>query len=78
MNEELSTELKETVQVADHQKTINDLEAQLETLRRSEQVAEQQIRELEEEVRNLRTLEEVKVILVFFIVTVLQYLFPLE
>lgn len=41
------------------QHTIHDLEEQLETLSRSERLAQQRIKQLEEEVRNLRNLEEV-------------------
>jgi predicted RNase H-like nuclease (RuvC/YqgF family) len=41
------------------QQTIHDLEEQLDTLSRSERLAQQRIKQLEEEVRNLRNLEEV-------------------
>ena len=47
-------EQKETLQ-----SVINDLENQLETMKNSERLANEKIHELEEELKNLKTLEEV-------------------
>lgn len=43
----------------DIQRTINDLESQLDSRIRSEQMAQVRIRQLEEELKNLKTLYEV-------------------
>ena len=59
VNEELSTELREAGQYAELNHTINDLDSQLQTLRRSEQQAQQRVKELEEELRSLKSLEQV-------------------
>ena len=41
------------------QRVVRDLEEQLETLSHSERVAQQRICQLEEELKNMKTLEEV-------------------
>lgn len=53
-------------------RTIHDLEEQIETLSRSERLAQQRIKQLEEEVRNLRNLEEVRMFITFFAVTLMR------
>ncbi len=59
VNVELSAELKEGVTVGELQTMVKDLEGQLEHARKSEQLALAKKHELEEEVRNLKSLEEV-------------------
>lgn len=64
VNEELSTELKDSGQVEELEQTISDLEQQLQTLHRSENTAQQHIKELEKEIYNLKTLEEVSYLVI--------------
>ena len=62
-NLDLSSELKKRDSygnVEDMQRAINDLESQVETAKLSEQQEIQRRKELEEELKNLKTLEEVK------------------
>ena len=62
-NLDLSSELKKRDSygnVEDMQRAINDLESQVETAKLSEQQEIQRRKELEEELKNLKTLEEVR------------------
>ena len=60
VNDELSQEMKEVGSSEDLEKVIKDLESQLETLKKSEKLALQKVKELEGELYNLKTLEEVR------------------
>ena len=60
VNEELSTELREAGNYAELNHTIHDLDAQLETSRRSEQHATQRLQQLEAELDALKSLEQVR------------------
>ena len=60
VNVELSQELKDGATMEDLKQAIKDLEGQLEHARKSEQLALQKKHQLEEEVRNLKSLEEVR------------------
>ena len=57
---ELTAELKDGASENRLRSTIADLESQLETLRQSEQIAQNEKKILEEELKNLKTLEEVR------------------
>ena len=61
VSEELSDELKKSVPPDEMNKLVNDLEAQLETMQKAEKLATQKIHLLEEELRNLKTVEDVSV-----------------
>ena len=64
VNEELSTELREQGNYAELSDTISDLDSQLQTLKRSEQQAQQRVAELEQELAGLKSLEVSDVLLV--------------
>ena len=59
VNEDLSTELREAGSYSDLNRNISDLSAQLETCKRSEQQAMAKVAELEEDLNDLKNLEEV-------------------
>lgn len=58
-NIELTAELRDSATVEDLQQVIKDLEAQLEHAQASQQLAVQRCHQLEDELKNLKTLEEV-------------------
>lgn len=79
-NQKLTEELQAKSVVVDDrdslQRVVRDLEEQLEALSHSERVAQQRISQLEEELKNLKTLEEVFSILLVLKATCL--LLPLR
>ena len=75
---DLSTELKRadsTKSSEELHKQIIDLESQIDTLKTSEQLAWQKKNELEEELKNLKTLEDVSNVLTLRQLIVLYYLY---
>lgn len=59
VSEELTGELKKSTPPDELKRLVNDLEAQLETIQKSEKLASQKIQQKDEELRNLKTMEEV-------------------
>ena len=59
VNVELTQELRDTPDAAELQRTINDLESRVDTLHKGEQLAQETIHMLEDELKNLKSLEEV-------------------
>ena len=58
-NIELTAELRDNINADELQQAVKDLEAQLEHARTSERLSQERCHQLEEELKNLKTLEEV-------------------
>ena len=62
VNTELTAEMRDAGNAQQLETVIHDLESQLDTLKKSEKLALQKVKELEGELNNLKTLEEVGVV----------------
>ena len=58
--EELTVELKKSVPQDELKRLVGDLESQLQTIQKSERLASEKVHQKDEELRNMKTMEEVR------------------